>query len=167
MYLLVGRYELNIVLGRGGFGTVYKGKNKETDRVVAIKRIPKRHIDDKEIKFLKELQYDNVVAYVDYFVTPNNGHIVLEYCNGGDLANYIKKKKTLPEGTIKLFLMQISKALIVFKEKGIIHRDLKPQVIKYQNWGLSIFKLTVFCRIFCLVVNTLIKVPLRKFHLQI
>ncbi|MGH0134103.1 UNVERIFIED_CONTAM: hypothetical protein FKN15_042639 [Acipenser sinensis] len=52
-----------------------------------------------------------------------------EYCNGGDLADYLKSKGSLNEDTIRLFLLQISSAMKVLQSKGVIHRDLKPQNI--------------------------------------
>ncbi|MGH0184213.1 UNVERIFIED_CONTAM: hypothetical protein FKN15_014237 [Acipenser sinensis] len=52
-----------------------------------------------------------------------------EYCNGGDLAHYLKSKGSLNEDTIRLFLQQITSAMKVLQSKGVIHRDLKPQNI--------------------------------------
>ncbi|XP_068429985.1 serine/threonine-protein kinase ULK1 isoform X3 [Clinocottus analis] len=53
----------------------------------------------------------------------------MEYCNGGDLADYLHSKGTLSEDTIRVFLQQIAGAMRVLQGKGIIHRDLKPQNI--------------------------------------
>lgn len=53
----------------------------------------------------------------------------MEYCNGGDLADYLSVKKTLSEDTIRLFLRQIAGAMKALYTKGIVHRDLKPQNI--------------------------------------
>ncbi|KAL2099847.1 hypothetical protein ACEWY4_004241 [Coilia grayii] len=53
----------------------------------------------------------------------------MEYCNGGDLADYLHAKGTLSEDTIRVFLHQIAGAMRVLQAKGIIHRDLKPQNI--------------------------------------
>ncbi|XP_033102197.1 serine/threonine-protein kinase ULK2-like isoform X2 [Anneissia japonica] len=51
----------------------------------------------------------------------------MEFCNGGDLAEYLQVKRTLSEDTIRIFLSQIAKAMKAMCLKGIIHRDLKPQ----------------------------------------
>ncbi|KAM3600589.1 uncharacterized protein V6R79_025501 [Siganus canaliculatus] len=57
----------------------------------------------------------------------------MEYCNGGDLADYLHSKGTLSEDTIRVFLQQIAGAMRVLQAKGIIHRDLKPQNILLSN----------------------------------
>lgn len=53
----------------------------------------------------------------------------MQYCNGGDLADYLHTKGTLSENTIRLFLKQIAGAMKALFAKGIVHRDLKPQNI--------------------------------------
>lgn len=52
-----------------------------------------------------------------------------QYCNGGDLAEYLNAKGTLSENTIRTFLKQIAGAMRALYVKGIVHRDLKPQNI--------------------------------------
>ncbi|XP_061149343.1 serine/threonine-protein kinase ULK1 isoform X2 [Syngnathus typhle] len=61
--------------------------------------------------------------------TASSVYLVMEYCNGGDLADYLHSKGTLSEDTIRVFLQQIAGAMRVLQAKGIIHRDLKPQNI--------------------------------------
>lgn len=59
--------------------------------------------------------------------------LVMEYCNGGDLADYLQVKQTLSEDTIRLFAIQIASAIQAINSKGIVHRDLKPQNILLCN----------------------------------
>ncbi|XP_070990516.1 serine/threonine-protein kinase ULK1-like isoform X6 [Oncorhynchus clarkii lewisi] len=61
--------------------------------------------------------------------TASSVYLVMEYCNGGDLADYLHSKGTLSEDTIRVFLQQIAGAMRVLQVKDIIHRDLKPQNI--------------------------------------
>ncbi|KAK7156350.1 hypothetical protein R3I94_006432 [Phoxinus phoxinus] len=59
----------------------------------------------------------------------------MEYCNGGDLADYLQAKGTLREDTLRVFLQQIAAAMRILNSKGIIHRDLKPQNILLSYTG--------------------------------
>lgn len=124
------------LIGHGAFAVVFKGRHrKKTDWEVAIKSINKKNLSKsqillgKEIKILKELQHENIVALYDVQELPNSVFLVMEYCNGGDLADYLQAKGTLSEDTIRVFLQQIAAAMRVLHSKGIIHRDLKPQNI--------------------------------------
>ncbi|KAK4813285.1 hypothetical protein QYF61_020864 [Mycteria americana] len=65
----------------------------------------------------------------------NSVYLVMEYCNGGDLADYLHTMRTLSEDTIRLFLQQIAGAMKMLHSKGIIHRDLKPQNILLSYTG--------------------------------
>uniref|UniRef100_A0A452RR52 Unc-51 like autophagy activating kinase 1 n=1 Tax=Ursus americanus TaxID=9643 RepID=A0A452RR52_URSAM len=104
------------------------------DLEVAVKCINKKNLAKsqtllgKEIKILKELKHENIVALYDFQVR-------LGYCNGGDLADYLHTMRTLSEDTIRLFLQQIAGAMRLLHSKGIIHRDLKPQNILLSNPG--------------------------------
>lgn len=59
----------------------------------------------------------------------HNVFLVMEYCNGGDLADYLGAKGTLSEDTIRVFLKQLAGAMKALHAKGVVHRDLKPQNI--------------------------------------
>ncbi|XP_073172065.1 serine/threonine-protein kinase ULK2 isoform X3 [Lepidochelys kempii] len=129
-------YSKKDLIGHGAFAVVFKGRHrKKTDWEVAIKSINKKNLSKsqillgKEIKILKELQHENIVALYDVQEMPNSVFLVMEYCNGGDLADYLQAKGTLSEDTIRVFLQQIAAAMRILHSKGIIHRDLKPQNI--------------------------------------
>ncbi|KAH3891533.1 serine/threonine-protein kinase ULK2-like isoform X2 [Dreissena polymorpha] len=137
----VGDYEYSKkdLIGHGAFAVVFKGRLKKyPERTVAIKSITKKNIAksqnllSKEIKILKELSslhHENVVQLMECKETTNHVYLVMEYCNGGDLADYLQAKGTLSEDTISYFLKQISFAMRALKDKGIVHRDMKPQNI--------------------------------------
>ncbi|OXB71882.1 UNVERIFIED_CONTAM: hypothetical protein H355_004228 [Colinus virginianus] len=129
-------YSKKDLIGHGAFAVVFKGRHrKKTDWEVAIKSINKKNLSKsqillgKEIKILKELQHENIVALYDVQEMPSSVFLVMEYCNGGDLADYLQAKGTLSEDTIRVFLQQIAAAMRILHSKGIIHRDLKPQNI--------------------------------------
>ncbi|XP_062873328.1 serine/threonine-protein kinase ULK2 isoform X2 [Trichomycterus rosablanca] len=135
-------YTRKDLIGHGAFAVVFKGRHKKkTDWEVAIKSINKKNLSKsqillgKEIKILKELQHENIVALYDVQETPNFVFLVMEFCNGGDLADYLQGKGTLREDTLRVFLQQIAAAMRVLNSKGIIHRDLKPQNILLSYTG--------------------------------
>ncbi|XP_035241257.1 serine/threonine-protein kinase ULK2 isoform X1 [Anguilla anguilla] len=135
-------YSRKDLVGHGAFAVVFKGRHrKKTDWEVAIKSINKKNLSKsqillgKEIKILKELQHENIVALYDVQETPSSVFLVMEYCNGGDLADYLQAKGTLREDTLRVFLQQIAAAMRILNSKGIIHRDLKPQNILLSYTG--------------------------------
>ena len=144
---IVGDYEYNSkdLIGHGAFAVVFKGrKRKDPNYVVAIKSISKKSLAKsqnllgKEIKILKELtelHHENVVALLDCKESSLHVFLVMEYCNGGDLADYLSVKGTLSEDTIRLFLRQLAGAMKALYAKGIVHRDLKPQNILLSHSG--------------------------------
>ncbi|XP_054629211.1 serine/threonine-protein kinase ULK1a isoform X3 [Dunckerocampus dactyliophorus] len=134
----VGRFEFSRkdLIGHGAFAVVFKGRHKEKHEwEVAVKCINKKNLSKshsllgKEIKILKELKHRNIVRLLDCQEIGGCVYLVMEYCNGGDLAEYLQSKGTLSEDTIRVFLQQIAQAMKVLQSKGILHRDLKPQNI--------------------------------------
>lgn len=96
---------------------------------VAIKRITKKNLAKtqnfgKEINILKELtelHHENVVELLHCKESDQHVYLVMEFCNGGDLADYLVSKGTLSEDTIRIFLKQIVQALKAFQVKGNHH----------------------------------------------
>lgn len=144
---VVGEYEYSTkdLIGHGAFAVVFKGRHRQKPSLtVAIKSITKKNIAksqnllSKEIKILKELtelHHENVVALLDCKETANHVFLVMEYCNGGDLADYLHAKGTLSEDTIRFFLRQLAESMRALYGKGIVHRDLKPQNILLAHAG--------------------------------
>lgn len=142
---IVGNYQYDKkdLIGHGAFAVVFKGKSTVDHSVkVAIKSISKKNLSKaqtllgKEINILKELHHPNIVQLLDCIETTSNVYLIMEFCNGGDLADYLQLKGTLSEDTIRIFLRQIASALQVLTSKGIVHRDLKPQNILLSHGAL-------------------------------
>ncbi|XP_043102548.1 serine/threonine-protein kinase ULK1a [Puntigrus tetrazona] len=134
----VGRFEFNRkdLIGHGAFAVVFRGRHKQKhDFEVAVKCINKKNLAKsqsllgKEIRILKELKHENIVSLLDFQEISGCVYLVMEYCNGGDLAEYLHSKGSLSEDTIRVLLQQLAGAMSVLRSKGIIHRDLKPQNI--------------------------------------
>ncbi|XP_055335602.1 serine/threonine-protein kinase unc-51-like [Paramacrobiotus metropolitanus] len=127
------------LIGHGAFAMVFKGRhNKNLDKLVAVKVIAKKNLSrsqgilGKEINILKELaslQHENLVSLLDCKESAQNVYLVMEYCNAGDLSEYLHGSGALTEDTIRLFAKQLAAAIRILKSKGIVHRDLKPQNI--------------------------------------
>ncbi|MFH4977239.1 hypothetical protein AB6A40_003948 [Gnathostoma spinigerum] len=130
-------YTKKDLIGHGAFAIVYKGRYVDKKDVpVAIKSIAKKDLCkskdllNKEIKILKDLaslKHENLVGLLKCVQTPTHVLLVMEYCNGGDLSDYLQSKSTLPETTIQHFALHIARAIEAIYNRGIIHRDLKPQ----------------------------------------
>jgi len=124
-------------VGSGTYGDVYKGKLKDSNEIIAIKKIK---IDLKnegipstalrEITILKELQHPNIIELKKVICNNNKLYLFFEYAEY-DLRKYLEEfeNENLDEETIKSFLYQILDALAYCHSKKIIHRDLKPQNI--------------------------------------
>ncbi|GFN99570.1 serine/threonine-protein kinase ulk2 [Plakobranchus ocellatus] len=137
----IGDYEIikGGVLGTGAFATVWKGRHrKDHSNLVAIKAIKKKNflksqqLLSKEITILKSLSglhHKNVVGLLDCVELKDEVCLVMEYCNGGDLADCLHRNGTLSEDTLCSYVKQIGEAMKALQQKGIVHRDLKPQNI--------------------------------------
>ena len=130
-------YEVKEEIGKGRFGMVCKGKNKATGRIVAIKSMDKKEmrIEDLELvktemDVLKISQHPNIIKLYDIFENEDFIYIIMEYCGGGDLFSYIKKRGfKLQEERACEIIHKICVAVYFMHSYGIIHRDLKPENI--------------------------------------
>lgn len=118
-------------IGKGAFSTVFKGYDKEKKFPVAIKRIIRWEEDsviEREISILKKLRHPNIVNLIDFEKSEEYYCIVLEYCEHGDLQQFIQKKTTdgkLPEWQAQRLFQQIFKGMGAVYAQNIVHRDLK------------------------------------------
>uniref|UniRef100_A0A673GNP2 Serine/threonine-protein kinase ULK1-like n=1 Tax=Sinocyclocheilus rhinocerous TaxID=307959 RepID=A0A673GNP2_9TELE len=126
----VGKYEFSRkdLIGHGAFAVVFKGRHKQKhDFEVAVKCINKKNLAKSQSLLGKEIRILKVSFLVTLWVL--FVCLLLQYCNGGDLAEYLHSKGSLSEDTICVLLQQLAGAMSVLRSKGIIHRDLKPQNI--------------------------------------
>ena len=149
----VGDYLIKKTLGEGTFGKVKLGYYLVGKEKVAIKILEKSKIKEKddlqrvtrEINILQKFNHPNVILVTEIFEDIDNFYIVMEYCEGGELFNYIVKKKRLTEEVASFFFFQIINGVEYIHSKGVIHRDLKPENllltkdndIKIIDFGLS------------------------------
>ena len=137
---MIKDYIIEERLGVGSYGTVYKVRKKNSNQLYVIKQISLLGLGDQqkneyklEASLLSSINSNYVVKYYTSFEETNNLNIVMEYCNGGDLFQFLEEKKKtkhlLSENLIwELFIKMILGLSAIHKMK-ILHRDLKSQNI--------------------------------------
>jgi WD40 repeat protein/serine/threonine protein kinase len=134
--LRLGSYTLLDRLGEGGMGTVYKARQRNLGRIVAIKVIRKDRIANvnavkrfrREIRAAAQLDHPNIVRAFDADEIDGNHLLVMEYVeNGIDLARIVKRDGPLPVAVACDYIRQAALGLQHAYERGLVHRDIKPQ----------------------------------------
>ncbi len=137
------RYEILGVLGQGGMGAVYKARDRELDRLIALKVIRPELANDPAIlaRFKQELilsrniTHKNVVRIFDLGEAEGIRFISMEYVDGEDLRTILRRDgKFTPKDAISV-VEQVCRALDSAHSEGVIHRDLKPQNIMRDKYG--------------------------------
>ena len=137
---MIKDYIIEKTLGKGSYGIVYKVQKKNTNEIYVIKQIPLKGLTTKEItevrqeaKILSSINSDFVVKYYDSFEENNKINIVMEYCDEGDLNDFITKKKNenklIEEDLIWNIFIKITIGLAHIHKMKILHRDLKTMNI--------------------------------------
>jgi tetratricopeptide (TPR) repeat protein/predicted Ser/Thr protein kinase len=142
-HVLGGRYEILGLLGQGGMGAVYKARDREVDREVALKVIRPELANHPEImqRFKQELilsrqvTHKNVVRIFDLGEAEGAKFISMEYIDGRDLKSIVRERGKLPPNEAVGIIEQICQGLEAAHAEGVIHRDLKPQNILLDKHG--------------------------------
>ena len=130
----IGDYTLGVELGSGAFGKVVLGKHIITGETVAIKildkiilsQIPEDYeLVKKEMSILKLVKHRYIVQLYEILQTPNHIFIVMEYCDGKDIMDYILSKNFLTEFDALKYFQQLINALFYLHSQNIAHRDIK------------------------------------------
>ena len=153
--ITIGDYIIKKTIGSGTFSTVKLGTHRITQKKVAIKILDKNKIESRddleriirEMQILTEMHNPFVIKVYKIYEDKNNFLIIMEYCEGGELFNYIVKKKRLSEEEASYFFFQLINGIEYIHSKGIAHRDLKPEnlllsknkILKIIDFGLSNF----------------------------
>eukprot|EP00762_Andalucia_godoyi_P000802 ANDGO_03696.mRNA.1 Serine/threonine-protein kinase ATG1 len=140
-------------LGFGSYATVFEGFEKLTNRKVAVKSINRDRLNRKlienlelEISILQILDHPNVVKLYHVHRSVRHIYLVLEFCEGGDLAKLVKKTGPLSEPIVNRFTRDIAQALVLLRSRDLVHRDLKPHNLLLTSSDLAAarIKLTDF-----------------------
>ena len=138
----VGRHEITGRLGAGGMGEVYRGRDTDLQRDVAIKVLPPELVGDRnrlarferEAQLLAQLHHPNIAAIFGLERAAGAPALILELVEGPTLAERIAAGP-LPLAEALPIARQIADALEAAHEKGIVHRDLKPANVKVRPDG--------------------------------
>ena len=130
-------YKFGRVIGRGAFGKVNIGLNILTGRIVAIKSFNKQNLLNEKAKkkilyetnLMRGLYHPSVTKILETFETDKYMLIIMEYISGGNLQNFVKKRRKLCEKTAKILYRQLIQGIKYIHSKSIVHRDIKLENI--------------------------------------
>lgn len=137
----IGRFELVARVGVGGFGTVWKARDPELDRVVALKiprrgQLPAEEIDFffREARAAAQLRHPHIVAVYEIGREGDTVFIVSDFIRGATLSDWIKTEKPSVREVAEICAV-VAEALDHAHERGVVHRDLKPSNIMIDELG--------------------------------
>jgi serine/threonine-protein kinase len=149
----LGSYRLLRPLGKGGMGVVFLGEHHVMKRLMALKVLPAKALaDERRIERFKEearasgqLDHPHIVHAHDFAQTNDKFYIVMEYIDGIDVHQAIRRDGVMSYGDALDVISQAASGLAHAHERGIIHRDIKPSnlllrtdgVVKISDMGLA------------------------------
>jgi len=133
--VLGNRYEIVGILGQGGMGRVYKARDRELDKLIALKTIRLDTAEGpealarfkQELLLARKVTHKNVVRIFDLGEADGIKFFTMEYLEGESLKALIRRRGALPVSEVVPLARQILGALEEAHTQGIVHRDLKPQ----------------------------------------
>jgi serine/threonine-protein kinase len=143
---LDAEYEIIEELGRGGMAIVFKAKEKQLDREVAIKVLPFSLAFDKEFveRFQREartsakLEHPSIIPIYRVGKSGRIIYFVMKFLRGKPLSSVLVARGSLPPVEIKRILIDVSRALAYAHKKEIVHRDIKPDNIMFDEHGHAV-----------------------------
>lgn len=136
-------FQFHYVIGKGGFGKVWKVEMKKSNRMYAMKEMLKCRIISKrsvtsvmnERKLLSSLKHPFLVNMNYAFQDRENLYLVMDLLNGGDLRYHISKHRKFSEEQTRFFIACLLLCLEYVHNKGVIHRDIKPENLVFDSNG--------------------------------
>jgi predicted ATPase len=139
-----GRYEILEVIGDGGMGMVYRGRDNQSGSTVAIKALKEEIIQSSPIllerfaregEMLRELDHPNIVKVLATINEESAHYLVMEYVGGGSLKDVLRRNPQLPIKQVLRIALGMADALTRTHELGIIHRDVKLSNVLLTDGG--------------------------------
>ena len=131
--IIKDRYEVVELLGEGGMAFVYKAKDMQLQRTVAIKTLKPNYVEQttfverfkREAQTAANLNHPNIVQIFDWGIE-EEPYFVMEYIEGNTLTSIIANKKTVSLGDTLFIGAQVANGLHAAHSQGLVHRDIKP-----------------------------------------
>jgi len=141
--ILDGRFELGRVAASGGMGVVFRGIDRESGSLVAVKMLKGTDGAERfrrEVRVLSGLRHPGIVAYLGHGQVQDELYLVMEWLEGEDLGTRLAAVEMSLDDAVGVGL-QIASALAAAHAQGIIHRDIKPSNVFLCDWRLDRAKL--------------------------
>src|SRR5947208_14009606 len=143
---LKDEYEILAELGRGGMAIVFKAREKQLERDVAINVLPFSLAFDKEFveRFQREartsakLEHPNIIPIYRVGKSGRIIYFVMKFLRGKPLSSVLATRGSLPPVEIRRILSEVSRALAYAHKKEIVHRDIKPDNIMFDEHGHAV-----------------------------
>ncbi len=143
---LKDEYQILEELGRGGMAIVFKARERQLERDVAIKVLPFSLAFDKEFveRFQREartaakLEHPNIIPIYRVGRAERVIFFVMKFLRGQPLSAVLAAQRSLPPAEIRDILIQVARALSYAHKSGIVHRDIKPDNIMFDEHGLAV-----------------------------
>jgi serine/threonine protein kinase len=143
---LAAEYEIIEELGRGGMAMVYRAKDRQLEREVAVKVLPFSLAFDTEFveRFQREartaaqLEHPNIISIYRVGRSGRVIYFVMKFLRGGSLSTVLGTRKKLTPPEIRRLLSEAGSALGYAAQRGIVHRDIKPDNIMFDEFGQSV-----------------------------
>ena len=154
--VLMDKYEVHSILGRGGMSAVYKARHILMDRWVALKVLRSDLVHDPlvlkrfqvESKAASLLRHPNAVTVYDFGVIPDIGipYLVMDYLEGRDVSTIVREERQIAPARCANLMIQACAALAHAHAKGVIHRDIKPSnlLVTVEEDGLERLRVVDF-----------------------
>jgi len=141
--LLLDRYRIIALLGRGGMGEVYRATDLKLGQSVALKFLPEAAIRDEralarfhdEVRIARQVSHPNVCRVYDIGEIEGQRFLSMEYVDGEDLASLLRRIGRIPTDKALEIARKICAGLAAAHDKGVLHRDLKPANVMLDGRG--------------------------------
>jgi eukaryotic-like serine/threonine-protein kinase len=141
--LVADRYEIEELAGTGGMSSVFRARDSQLGRRVALKILHEQHSKDadyverfrREARSIARLAHPNIVTLIDRGEESGRQYIVFEHVAGENLKQLVAREGPLPLGRALALTLQVARGLEFAHRHGIVHRDVKPQNVLIDEEG--------------------------------